>query len=104
MTAQVVKPEPQLKTDEDRAREEIERAHREHDQAVRGEYENLMRIAWQYHHAASASILAASHTKAITDDSRRELIDNAVKAADAARRYLYSASDSLAPDVTEVPF
>ncbi len=28
MTAQVVKPEPQLKTDEDRAREEIERAHR----------------------------------------------------------------------------
>jgi hypothetical protein len=104
MTIQVANPEPTQKTDEDRAREEIERARRVQEQAVRAEYDNLMEIAWRYQHAASAAILAAQHTKAITDDTRRDLIDNAVKAVDAARRYLYSASDSLAPDVTDSPF
>jgi hypothetical protein len=111
MTAQVVKPGPTNTTDpkteqtaEDRAREEIERARHEHDQAVRGEYESLMEIAWQYQQAASASILAARRAKGITDNDRRDLIDNAVRGVDSARRYLFMASDRITPDYIEPPF
>jgi hypothetical protein len=123
MTAQVVKPEQGKTTDnktgqkgrqqteqqtvEERAREEIERIRQEHDQAVRGEYESLMEIAWQYQHAASGATLAARRAKGMTDSDRRDLIDNAVRGVDSARRYLFMASDRIAPDYTyteEPPF
>ncbi|HWG98715.1 MAG TPA: hypothetical protein VNV66_05200 [Pilimelia sp.] len=91
MTVQAVqKPRPD--TAKERTREEIARARRERDDAVRGEYEHLMNIAWAHHHAATAAILAASHAAGIGNDERRELIEQALGCLTRTRNWLDQAA------------
>jgi len=90
------------KTPDEKTREEIDRAHRERDDAVQAEYRGLMDIVWAHHHAASAAILAARHAAGMTDDMRRDLLQQAVKSLGAARGWLDQAMYQI--DGNEPPF